>query len=122
MDKQKEEQAITERQQDCVGVNIDATNMTDAGYFKLWEKVGKLQLRCIEKHGNCIHNVGDTYYYDRMPFRRPEKVCYAVLHVMEMYTWRAALGFPSWNEGDRDTYKIHCPDRTGTVWELKRVE
>jgi hypothetical protein len=41
---------------------------------------------------------------------------------LELYGWRVALGVPSWNKGDREVYKVHCPDSTGTVWEMKRVD
>jgi uncharacterized repeat protein (TIGR04076 family) len=106
----------------CIGIDLDTSSMTDEAYRKLWNRIGKLEIRCVEKNGQCFHNVGDTYYYDKIPYRRPDKVCYALLHVMELYTWRVALGFPSWDAGDRNVYRVHCPDRTGTVWEMKRVE
>jgi len=105
-----------------IKLDLDTQNMTDEDYRKLWDGLGKIELRCVEKIGQCRHNVGDTFFYDKMPYRVPEGVCYALRHVMELYTWRIALGFPSWNAGDRDVYRIHCPDRTGTVWEARRVE
>ncbi|NPV02886.1 MAG: hypothetical protein HPY53_16050 [Brevinematales bacterium] len=27
----------------------------------------------------------------------------------------------SWEEDDRGVFRIHCPDKKGTVWELRRV-
>jgi hypothetical protein len=42
--------------------------------------------------------------------------------VLELYLWRSALGFPSWNEEDRGVFQIHCPDKKGTVWEMKKIE
>ncbi len=105
-----------------IRLDLDAQNTTDDDYRKLWDGLGRLEIRMVEKIGQCRHKVGDTYYYDKMPYRRPEGVCYALLHVMELYTWRVALGFPSWVDGDRDVYRVHCPDRTGTVWEMRRVD
>jgi hypothetical protein len=34
---------------------------------------------------------------------------------------RASVGFPSW-EDNPAVYRIHCPDKQGTVWELQRIE
>jgi hypothetical protein len=33
---------------------------------------------------------------------------------------KLALGFPSWNEADWKTHKIHSPDAKGTVWKIKK--
>ncbi|MFC1954680.1 hypothetical protein ACFLVZ_02520 [Chloroflexota bacterium] len=73
-----------------------------------------------EKNGQCHHNLGDTYVY-HTPYKRPENVCFALLHVLDLYTWRVALGFPSWNDEDRGVYRVHCPDGTGTVWEMRGI-
>ncbi len=113
---------MTDETHASIRLDLKTEGMTDAEYRKLWDRMGKIEVRCIEKNGQCRHNVGETHYYDRMPYRRPEGVCYALLHVLDLYTWRVALGFPSWNEGERDVYRVHCPDRTGTVWEVRRVE
>ena len=113
---------MTEEKRSNIRLELNTAGMTDEDYRKLWDRMGKIEIRCIEKNGQCRHNVGETHYYDRMPYRRPDGVCYALLHVLELYTWRVTLGFPSWNEGDRDVYKVHCPDRTGTVWEVRSVE
>jgi uncharacterized repeat protein (TIGR04076 family) len=75
----------------------------------------------IEKTGKCKHKIGDTFYY-KTPYHRPEGVCAALLHVLDLYTWRAALGFPSWEDDDRRVHRVHCPSRTGTVWEMRRVK
>jgi hypothetical protein len=32
------------------------------------------------------------------------------------------MGFPSWYEEDPRVHRIHCPDHTGTVWAVRRVE
>lgn len=94
--------------------------MADGDYRKLWSDLGRIEIRLVEKIGECPHNIGDTYYYEN-PYQRPEKVCFALLHVLDLYTWRVTLGFPSWNEECREVYRIHCPDSTGTIWEMRRV-
>ena len=78
-------------------------------------------IRLVEKLGQCRHNAGDKFVYEN-PYKRPQGVCNALLHVLDLYTWRVSLGFPSWNEKDRNVYRIHCPDHTGTVWEMRRLE
>ncbi len=94
--------------------------MADGDYRKLWSDLGRIEIRLVEKIGECPHNIGDRYYY-KNPYKRPEKVCFALLHVLDLYTWRVTLGFPSWNEESREVYRIHCPDSTGTIWEMRRV-
>ena len=96
-------------------------NISNAEYRKTWGNLGKIEIKLVEKIGQCRHNLGDTYIYGN-PYKRPEDVCFALLHVLDLYTWRVALGFPSWNDKDRKVHKIHCPDATGTVWEMRQVD
>ena len=103
-------------------LNIDLSSpMPREAYLKHWAKLSKIEIRLVEKLGDCKHNLGDVYYYEN-PYKRPESVCFALLHVFELYTWRIVLGFPSWNDKDPGVYRIHCPDHTGTIWEMRRVE
>lgn len=90
-------------------------------YKEIWKNVSKIHITCIEKNEECKHSVGDTFIYDN-PYKRPVGVCTALLHVLDLYIWRVALGFPSWNENDHHVYQIHCPDKKGTVWEMKKVK
>lgn len=64
--------------------------------------------------------MGETYVYDG-PYHKPEGLCYVLLHVLDLYTWRTALGFPSWDV-DRKAHMIHCPAKKGIVWEMRKVE
>ncbi|HPA11564.1 MAG TPA: TIGR04076 family protein [Treponemataceae bacterium] len=99
----------------------DSSSIKNHGdYLKYWDKLPKLKITCVEKNEECKHSVGDSFVYGN-PYVKPDGVCAALLHVLELYTWRAALGFPSWNPDDHAIYKIHCPDPKGTVWELKAV-
>jgi uncharacterized repeat protein (TIGR04076 family) len=107
-------------EQKQISLNLDTHNLSDAEYKKLWDCC-KIEIRLIEKNGQCKHNLGDVYIYEN-PYKRPESVCFALLHVLDLYTWRVALGYPSWNAENRDIYRIHCPDSTGTVWEMRRIK
>jgi uncharacterized repeat protein (TIGR04076 family) len=89
-------------------------------YKNLWENMSPVQIEMIEKNESCKHKLGDVFVFDN-PYSRPEKICNALMHVVDLYLWRSALGFPSWNEKDRSVFEIHCPDRKGTVWEMKRI-
>ena len=100
-------------------LNIDISNFIDDDYHKLWNQMGKIRIRMVDKIGKCNHELGDTFYYES-PYLKPEGVCNALLHVLELYTWRAALGFPSWEPTDRKAHMIHCPAKKGTVWEVKK--
>lgn len=101
------------------GLNSDISKLSDAEYKKLWEDL-KIEIKLVEKSGECKHGLGDSFIYES-PYKRPENVCFALLHVMDLYVWRTALGYPSLNEENRDVFRIHCPDATGTVWEMRRV-
>ena len=79
-----------------VDLGIDVEEFTDGDYHELWKKRGRIQIRLVEKLGKCSHEVGETFIYDD-PYHKPEGVCYALLHVLDLYTWRTALGFPSWD-------------------------
>lgn len=94
-------------------------SMSDEQYKKEWDRTGPLEIKMVEKIGKCIHNLGDTYVYEN-PYKKPDGVCNALLHVLDLYTWRAALGFPSWEADDRTVFRIHCPSKKGTVWEMRK--
>ncbi len=107
---------------EMLDLNIDSDSIKNhEEYRKLWERIGKIEIKMVEKYEECRHNLGDTFIYDN-PYNKPGGVCNALLHVLDLYTWRVALGFPSWNPEDRKIHKIHCPDAKGTVWEIRRIE
>ena len=95
--------------------------MDNKEYKKKWEEVSPIEIKLIEKHGKCRYKIGDKFYY-KHPYSRPEKECHALLHVLDLYKWRVTLGFPSWESDNRKVYRIHCPSKKGTVWEMKRSE
>ena len=94
--------------------------LTEKEYKELWTKLGPLQIKMTEKTGLCRHNLGDSFNY-ATPYDRPQGVCSALLHVLDLYTWRVALGFPSWESDNRTSYRIHCPSKKGTVWEVTKL-
>lgn len=100
---------------------LGLSQLTEEEHKKLWDQTGPLQIKMIEKSGECRHNLGDVFVYTK-PFQRPKGVCYALLHVLEAFVWRVSLGFPSWESDDRSIYRIHCPSKKGTVWEMKRMD
>lgn len=90
-------------------------------YKNVWARVSRVQITCVEKNEECRHSVGDSFIYET-PYKKPEGVCPALLHVLDLYLWRATLGFPSWNEENHSVYKLHCPDPKGTVWEMRKID
>jgi len=107
---------------DTIDLNLDTSQIHNhQEYRELWKNIGKIEIRMVEKHEECPHNPGDTFVY-LDPYKKPDGVCVALLHVLDLYTWRVALGFPSWNSEDRKVFRIHCPDPKGTVWEMKKIE
>jgi uncharacterized repeat protein (TIGR04076 family) len=108
--------------QNKISLDVDFHSpMPREDYLKYWDRLSRIEIRLVEKTGACQHNLGDVYYYDN-PYKRPEGVCFALLHVLQLYTWRVTLGFPSWNDKDPKIYRIHCPDHTGTIWEMRRLD
>jgi uncharacterized repeat protein (TIGR04076 family) len=87
-------------------------------YKERWAELPAIEIKMVEKNEECKHKLGDTFYY-KNPYEKPAGVCTALLHVLDLYTWRIALGFPSWEEDDSSVHRIHCPDKKGTVWEVR---
>jgi uncharacterized repeat protein (TIGR04076 family) len=106
---------------ETIDLNIDVGKIQNhKQYQELWTNIGRIEIRCVEKNEECKHNLGDVFYYEN-PYKRPQDVCGALLHVLDLYVWRTALGFPSWNSQDRKIFKLHCPDPKGTVWEMRKI-
>jgi uncharacterized repeat protein (TIGR04076 family) len=95
--------------------------LSDEDYKGAWKNLGRIEIKLVEKIGKCTHELGDAFYYNS-PYEKPQGVCNALLHVLDLYTWRTALGFPSWEADDRNVYRIHCPSKKGTVWEMRKCE
>jgi len=94
-------------------------SMSEEEYKRTWKATGPLEIKMVEKIGKCMHELGDTFCYET-PYKKPEGVCAALLHVLDLYTWRVALGFPSWEADNRRVFRVHCPSKKGTVWELRK--
>lgn len=98
----------------------DYSHLSDEEYRKLWQNLWPLEVTMMEKTGKCPHELGEKHLY-KSPYQKPH-LCNALLHVLDLYVWRAALGFPSWEADNRNVYRIHCPSKKGTVWELKQAD
>ncbi len=85
-----------------------------------WAAAGPLELRLVELNGKCAHAEGTVYTF-ASPYELPKGLCEAMAGVARNYVWRAALDFPSWEADDPNVYRLHCPSKTGTVWELRKV-
>lgn len=110
---------MSERETIDLHINIGQIKNHD-DYRDLWNRIGKIEVRCVEKNEECRHNVGDVFIFEN-PYKKPAGLCEALLHVLDLYTWRVALGFPSWNGENHAIHKLHCPDPKGTVWEMKKI-
>lgn len=105
-----------------IDLNMDLSDIKDhQDYLKLWDGLGRIEIKMVEKNEECRHKLGDVFIYEN-PYKKPANVCGALLHVLDLYAWRTELGFPSWNSTDRKVYRIHCPDEKGTVWEMKKIK
>ena len=99
-------------------LNSNFVHLTDAAYRALWERLGRIRVTMTGKSGKCRHEPGDEFFYDT-PYAPQQGVCCALLHTLNLYAWRVALGFPSWEADDRGVYRVHCPSKNGTVWEMR---
>jgi uncharacterized repeat protein (TIGR04076 family) len=88
-------------------------------YLEEWKKLGPLVLAMTGKCGKCNHELGESFQF-KHPYDKPEKLCMALWHVVSLYTWRASLGFPSWEADDDGVFRLHCPSKNGTVWEMRK--
>jgi uncharacterized repeat protein (TIGR04076 family) len=95
--------------------------MEREAYLNEWKKLSPIIITMTRKSGLCNHEPGETFVL-KGPYAKPPKLCYAVWHVLSLYTWRVVLGFPSWEPDDETVYRLHCPCETGTVWEMRKAK
>ena len=104
---------------DNLNLNINFSEIKSyEDYKQIWKKVAAVEVKMLEKNEACRHDLSDSFIY-KNHYDKPKGICSALHHVLQLYIMRASLGFPSW-ENDPSVYKIHCPDKKGTVWEIKR--
>ncbi|PKL92595.1 MAG: hypothetical protein CVV21_02210 [Candidatus Goldiibacteriota bacterium HGW-Goldbacteria-1] len=105
-----------------IDLNIDMSSIKNhQDYRAVWDDLCPIEIKMVEQYEECKHKIGDTFIYEN-PYTKPAGLCGALMHVAELYLWRAELGFPSWNEDNRRVFRVHCPDAKGTVWEIRKVE
>jgi hypothetical protein len=88
-------------------------------YKEIWKRIPPVTATNIVENEKCQHRLGETFTYANH-YDKPNGICTALHHVFQLYVWRASLGFPSWEPDDSRVYRIHCPAKKGTVWELRR--
>jgi len=102
-------------------LNIDPDEIRSrSDYEEVWTRITPVEAVNISTNEKCKHAEGDTFIYENH-YDKPEGICSALHHVFQLYVWRASLGFPSWEPDDPRVYRIHCPAKKGTVWELRKV-
>ena len=101
-----------------LGIDPDTIRSYD-DYKAVWKRVAGVRARMVKKNEQCLHDLGDSFVYANH-YDKPAGICSALHHVFQLYLWRVSVGFPSW-EDDPALYRIHCPDKKGTVWELTRI-
>lgn len=80
----------------------------------------KIKMTCIDKHGKCHHEVGESYTYAHA-IDYPDGPCPGIQEPARIYVSQCAAGVPSWEGDDPNVYRIHCISKKGTVWEIEKV-
>jgi uncharacterized repeat protein (TIGR04076 family) len=80
----------------------------------------QVQARLIEKIGKCPHEQGEVFLYVH-PNCRPEGLCGAAAISLEPFVQRCSAKVPSSESDNPEIYRIHCPSKKGTIWEIKRI-
>jgi uncharacterized repeat protein (TIGR04076 family) len=89
-------------------------------YLNTWKSLAPIAVTMVDKLGKCNHELGQAFTL-KTPYDKPAGMCSALWHVVQLYTWRTVLGFPSWESDDATVYRVHCPSKKGTVWEMKKA-
>ncbi len=71
----------------------------------------------VEKRGKCHYQLGKTWRWDK-GWDGSERVCRALDWSLHWPVVLCALGAKSW-EQDPDVWRISCPSKRGTVWEVR---
>ena len=100
-----------------LGIDPETVRSYD-DYKNVWKRISAVRAQMVEKNEQCRHDIGDSFVYSNH-YDKPDGICPALHHVFQLYLLRVSIGFPSW-EDDPAVYRIHCPDKQGTVWELTR--
>ena len=105
----------------CLELNINPDDIqSDSEYKQVWKRFAPVAATMITENEKCQHSLGDAFVY-KNHYDRPQGICVALHHVLQLYIWRASVGFPSWEPDDHRVYRIHCPAKKGMVCELKRA-
>ncbi|HVP37348.1 MAG TPA: hypothetical protein VMT04_10160 [Terriglobales bacterium] len=94
---------------------------------KRWIEIAKarglerVQVKLIRKIGKCPHEKGEVFVYVH-PNCRPEGLCGAAAISLEPFVMRCSAKIPSSEKDNPKIYRIHCPSKKGTIWEIKRIK
>lgn len=110
---------MDDRERLQLNINLEEIR-SRSDYKEVWTRIAPVEAVNISTNEKCKHAEGDTFIY-KNHYDKPEGICSALHHVFQLYIWRASLGFPSWEPDDPRVYRIHCPAKKGTVWELRKV-
>jgi uncharacterized repeat protein (TIGR04076 family) len=101
-------------------LNINADDIKSrSDYKQIWARIPPVKITNLVENEKCQHRLGDTFVF-KNHYDKPNGICSALHHVLQLYVWRASLGFPSWEPDNPRVYRIHCPAKKGTVWEVER--
>ena len=81
----------------------------------------RVEVELVEKIGKCPHREGESFIYVH-PNCRPEGICGVAAISLEPFVQRCSARVPSWEKDNPEIYRIHCPSKKGTVWEIKRIK
>jgi len=91
-----------------------------------WIEIAKVrglepvEVKLIEKIGKCPHEEGEVFLYVH-PNCRPEELCGVAAIALEPFVQRCSAKVSSWENDNPDIYRIHCPSKKGTIWEIKKI-
>jgi len=83
----------------------------------------EVEVKLIEKIGKCPHEEGEVFLYVH-PNCRPDPPladCGVAAIALEPFVQRCSAKVPSWEKDDPNIYRIHCPSKKGTIWEIRRI-
>jgi len=80
----------------------------------------KVKMTCVEKHGKCHHEVGESYVYSNA-IAYLDGPCPGIQDPARLWVSHCAAGVPSWEGDDPSVYMIHCISKKGTVWKLEKL-
>ena len=76
-------------------LNLDVSSFSDDDYQELWNQIGRIRIKMVEKIGKCNHELGDTFYYQTHTSNQKECAmpCYmSWIYILGEQRWVFHLG------------------------------